>query len=233
MLIEVKKFLESSEEEMVKRWATGKATNTMIGLIIAGLMMSAFSYRLGIKLVPSRWQSTMVLEVKSTDEPESNDLWLAQQQKALTDERILTETTRQLDKHGVHSLTSVPVLGEHLAQHLTITGQPPNLLLTYRANDNKQAVAVLEAVGDSYLKYRMAADRAQNRTETTRIIQAVSRTEIPTQKEQLKVTGIALGSMATMVLLLLLVFRLLLSRTQRVFDPQAAPELSVLEQPDA
>lgn len=62
-LIEVKKFLEASENAMVQKWAT-RSTASLVALILIALLGAAtFSYFVGKNLAVPVWQSSMAMSV--------------------------------------------------------------------------------------------------------------------------------------------------------------------------
>ncbi|MEM7627765.1 MAG: hypothetical protein AAF333_19400 [Planctomycetota bacterium] len=71
-LIEVKKFLEASEREMVTRWATRSTASLVATIILAMLGAVVVSYFVGQQLTKPVWQSSMAFSV--TPPPSSADL---------------------------------------------------------------------------------------------------------------------------------------------------------------
>lgn len=62
-LVEVKKFLEASEREMVSRWATRSTASLVATIILAILGAAVVSYFVGKQLTTPAWESSMALSI--------------------------------------------------------------------------------------------------------------------------------------------------------------------------
>ena len=71
MLVEVRKFLETSEAAMVQKWAT-KTTATVVALGIVALVCAAgFSFAVGRQLASPLWEASLALSVAPAKMPDA------------------------------------------------------------------------------------------------------------------------------------------------------------------
>ncbi len=133
MLAEVKKFLESSETQMMRRWAATKAASIVVSAAIAVALIALCSFGVAYNVVSPVWQATMALNVKPVGQETSlqPQAWLDQQHQTLLSEPVLKETLNQMQARGAEPFASAAALKDHLAQHLTVAGKPGSLTLTH------------------------------------------------------------------------------------------------------
>jgi hypothetical protein len=256
-LVEVKKFLESSEKQMVQRWAT-RSTAGMVALILLALMAAAaFSYTVGQKLVVPSWQATMTMSFTPTTAaaPASDAAaaaylaetagepggsapatpgvdWEADLRQMIGSAPVLNEALDQMEQHGVRKFTTAEQLSTHLEQSLTLSGSAEQVQLTYLTDDGEHVERILQSVGRAVVARQMALDRAQGRPDSASITVAARASEVTSQEDSLIYMGIAFGSILTLALVLGLVIRLVLARSKRVMEePEAEALLSTLDKP--
>ena len=217
MLIEVKKFLEVSEAEMIQRWSTNKASSLVIGAVIAILMIAGFSFGIGKQLAAPKWQSDMAIEFSLPKE--QADITTAQWHEQIRDivlgETVLKETLSQLSQRNHRMFTNTAELSEHLNSNLIIEGDPGKLSLTYQTVNKNQGVPMLESIGRAIIGYQLAQDRINQRPDTARISRSATRQTNPVGDQSLKISAITFLSLVTLSLLAWVIMRAWLRKTQR------------------
>ncbi|MEM6757277.1 MAG: hypothetical protein AAF586_08930, partial [Planctomycetota bacterium] len=229
MLIEVKKFLESSEEEMARRWATGKAAGNIATLFLALAAIVAVSWFASIEVAKPVWSASIGFEVNADDTAEGD--WAQAQRDTLLSDAVLTDTVHRLRREGITEHGGADALRARLEQDMAVTGQAPALNVELTTLDPEAAPPLLDALGRAFLGYQMGVDRANGRADSTTIATPATVASKPIKDDQLQLFGIIAGSAAGAMLVLFLLAKLVLARSKRVFD-DSAPELDALDKPD-
>jgi hypothetical protein len=231
MLVEVRNFLESSEAEMVSRWASSKAATIVVGLMLTLCAIAGVSYFAAEELNRPVWQASMVMRI---DVPaETGSAWPQQWQEVLTSDSVLKEALHQMRNAGHRWHDSPDSLGAALASQFQVSGTPPMLEMQMTGPQRERLAPTLEALGRALMGHQMAADRVAQRSDTAMLEQPAKVAEQPVVDERWKLMGIIAGSLAGAALVLFVVFRIMLARSKRIFDGDEAPELSVLDKPAA
>ncbi|MEM9251302.1 MAG: hypothetical protein AAGB29_03035, partial [Planctomycetota bacterium] len=229
MLIEVKKFLESSEAEMARRWSTGKAAGNVATLFLALAAIVTVSWFASIEVAKPVWSATIGFEIDADAAPGGN--WAQTQRQTLLTEAVLTDTVHRLRREGITEHGGADALRARLEQDMTVTGQPPALTVELATTDRTAAPQLLDALGRAFLGHQMSLDRAEGRADSTTIATPATVGSTPIENDQLELFGIIAGSAAGAMLVLFLLAKVILARSKRVFD-DTAPELDALEQPE-
>ncbi len=235
MLVEVKKFLESSEAEMVRRWATHKSATLVVGMVLCVLLLTVVSYGSANRFVHPVWRATAVFEATPPEGAEtSTAAWLNHHQQLILGDVVMGETISQLNLRGNYSFKDAQSLREHLRKTLMFTAATPGRLeLTYRHSDKAAAPMLLESIGRAFVGYQTTLDRIADRAISTRILQAAAVDPKPVEDRRLMVAGILFVSLLLTTSGLTIVARWWLRRASRVFDAEANASLAVLDDPDA
>ncbi len=233
MLVEVKKFLEVSEAEMIRRWATQKAANLVVGIVIAITLLAAFSYGIGYQVSQPVWQGDMALSLNLPENQPAPTAasWAISTRQIVMGEPVLKESLSQLEQRGIRLFNSTQALADHLDKQLTISGQPGKIELAYQTQDKDLCVPLLESVGRAIVGFQLAQDRLANRKDTIQIARAAKRLPDPVRDDRLKITGITFSILLGICLVAWLLLRTWLKRTQRMFGIENAPELEPLSEP--
>ncbi|MEM6552866.1 MAG: hypothetical protein AAF750_12170, partial [Planctomycetota bacterium] len=235
MLVEVKRFLEASEAQMVKKWATAKAASLVVGVMITVAALAGAAYLAGQRLATPIHQATLSLEVTGgtdstgtlTPGPTPADFI----QDTLLAKPVLNATLTQLDRTPPRYFSSTEALQADLLQHLTATGQPNSIQLQYTHPDGDRAVAVLDALRASAAAFRMSEDRKAGREDTFRVTQPAAKLDMPVKDERLLYTGYIFAGSLGAALLLFGGAKLIASRAGRSFDDDD-PRVQFLDKPD-
>ena len=233
MLVEVKKFLEVSESEMIRKWSTSKATSLVVSIVIATIMLASFSYAIGHKVIEPTWQGDMAIQITlpEGEEAPSPDAWINASRQTISNESVLKESLAQLEQRGVRVFNSTNMLAQHLDKNLTVDGKPGRMELTYTNPDKELCVPVLEALGRAVVGHQLAQDRLNNRKDTVQIARAATRSTEPVHDDRLKISAVIFGGLLTACMFLWIVMRIWLRRTQSMFGVDNGTDMSILESP--
>ncbi|BAM04485.1 hypothetical protein [Phycisphaera mikurensis] len=233
-LLEVKRFLQASEAQMVKRWAVQRTASVVATLVIAVAAAAAVSWTAAGVIAQPLYQSTLTLEVREAPGEEAlpPGVWLSGYQRDLLSEPVLQEVQNQLQQRDLRLAGSVEGLGERLRGRVGVRGEREALEITFTDPDPKLVVPVLDAVGRGLLIHHMAQDRRAGRMSDTASIrsEAVARDQ-PVRDERVRFFGMILGGFAVLALLAAIPARLLAGRASRQLPEGAVAELAVLEHP--
>ena len=232
MLLEVKKFLEASETEMIQKWATKSAWGLIVGTLCTALFLAWFSYAISQQLVLPVWQATMVLE---SSLPQDQDIpqtsaWISTQNATLMSQPVLNETFNQLRQRGTRMFADSEALKADLKQNLTVSGKPGQLKLAYRSEQKQEVIAVAEAIGKGMLAYQLALDRAAGGEDSIRIAEPAMRDSQPVEDRRLIWSGSIFGSTCAVALVLAVLFRFWLVKMKCQFEENYSPQMSILDQ---
>lgn len=115
-LLEVKQFLEASEAEMVRRWATHKASSLAVTALLGLALLAIFSTMLGHRLASPVWQATAVVDLPlaadQATEPSAQDI-----RQILLSEPVLRDVLSQLRQRNVRLFGDTATLAEDLDRH--------------------------------------------------------------------------------------------------------------------
>ena len=253
MLLEVKRFLESSETQMVRKWATHRAATIVCGMIVCVLLLAAVSLAAGFQAAQPVWQASMVLgwETKETttssappaDEAETvidastrtaaDEAWRARFAETLFSDPVMSASLDGLDQRGLRLVTSPAELRDLLRPGLRLEGNGEQIRLVYRSPDKERVALVLEAVGRAMLGFQLSQAWSGSQPDRVpAVVQAAGRLTDPVEDPRLATSGVIFGSLLGGGTLLFAVARVVLGRSRRVFDAEAAPELHTLDKPE-
>jgi len=233
MLVEVKKFLEVSESEMIRRWATTRAAGLVIGATIAVILMASFSYAVGNKIVEPVWRGDMTVEIVLPvgEETPAAGAWLNSTHQVINNDGVLKETNAQLKQRGVRAFPDNAALSAHLTQHLQVTGEPGEIELAYTHTNKQQCIPVLESLGRAIVGYQLAQDRLNDRKDSVKISSSAALRHSPVADDRVKMSAITFGILIGACLLAWAALRLWLKKTQRALDFENGPDLAILDGP--
>jgi hypothetical protein len=113
-LLEVKQFLEASEAEMVRRWATHKAGGLAVTALLAAAMLAIFSTMLGHRLASPVWQASAVVVLPVVGETEPS---LQEQRQMLVSDLVVRDVLMQLRQRNVRLFGDPATLADDLDRH--------------------------------------------------------------------------------------------------------------------
>ena len=233
-LVEVKRFLQNSEADMVKKWALQKGVSMAATLVIAVAAAVAVSWTAANVLAKPLYQSTLTMQVRAAPDEEvlPPGVWLGGYGRDLLSEPVLQEVRNQLDQRDLRLAGTVEGLRSRLAGNLAVSGNRDALQVTFTDPDPTLVTPVLDAVGRGLLIHHMASDRRAGRMSDTATLksEAVLR-DRPVQDDRFRMFGIILGGFAVLALLLAIPARLLAARATPVLRDDAHPELAGLDHP--
>jgi|GEM_PF-6849929 len=234
MLIEVKKFLERSETEMVSRWATHKASSTAIMLIIGLMAMAGFSYGVSMKLVMPTYTTSATITIPAAEgAPEQTQTeFLDTYRQQLYSDEVMRLAIRQLEQMGDPMFKTASKLRTHVRQHMQVNAAPPNLAMEYVSDQPTLGEPLLTAMTQALFSHRLRTDREAGLPDTTtRIAKSAHTTSSDIMPERYKLAGMILGGLIAATGLLWLIARVAFGRSKRVFDEDDNVQLSTLDKP--
>ena len=238
MLIEVKRFLEASEGEMVRRWAATRAGTMVMGAIFTLVIAAGASYMAVQQIVTPVWEATMSVNVKPpADEPApSDEAFLKQFEQTLYNEQVLDAALIEMGKGdaSVRVATTPKELKAYLREHLTIESKPGGAKLALQTEDKEQAVPVMAALGKSLVGYNTARDFQAKRDPSTSIALPANLLSKPVNNDnemKLKIAGSVFGGIVLLALFAYLFLRLMLNRSKRMFS-EPIEQLTMLDKPE-
>ena len=233
MLVEVKNFLESSEAEMVRRWATNKASALVVGIILCLSLLALISYFVGQNAIQPVHRAAMTMVIKtSNDRPLRPVKFVAHHRSLLMADAVLNETISQLAQRGTRPFDQAKQLLAHLSLNLKVSSPGSGRLeLSYLDTDGQLAQAMLESLGRAYLSYQASQNRIEGTESLSRIVQPAALAPKPVEDLRLIVSAAVFGGMVLLGLIFGLIMRWWLMRSQRVFDSDPAMAMTDLENP--
>lgn len=233
MLVEVKNFLESSEAEMVRRWATNKASALVVGTILCLSLLALISYFVGQNAIQPVHRAAMTMVIKtSNDRPLRPVKFVARHRSLLMADAVLNETISQLAQRGTRPFNQAKQLLTHLSLNLKVSSPGSGRLeLSYLDTDGQLAQAMLESLGRAYLSYQASQNRIEGTESLSRIVQPAALAPKPVEDLRLIVSAAVFGGMVLLGLIFGLIMRWWLMRSQRVFDSDPAMAMTDLENP--
>ena len=233
MLVEVKKFLESSEAEMVRRWATNKASALVVGTILCLSLLALISYFVGQNAIQPVHRAAMTMVIKtSNDQPLRPVKFVARHRSLLMADAVLNETISQLAQRGTRPFDQAKQLLAHLSLNLKVSSPGSGRLeLSYLDTDGLLAQTMLESLGRAYLSYQASQNRIEGTESLSRIVQPAALAPKPVEDLRLIVSAAVFGGMVLLGLIFGLIMRWWLMRSQRVFDSDPAMAMAGLENP--
>jgi len=238
MLVEVKRFLEASEGEMVKRWATGRAGSLVMGAIITLILAAGASFLAANQLVEPRWQASMMISVTTQDgqAPPSTSDFLESFEQTLLSEPVLKAAMLEMDKAdaNVRVATSPDQLKSYLQDNLVVAGVPGRADLSLQGEDRHVLQPVLASLGKAIVGYSAARDYQAKREPSTRIASPAKLVDLPIANgndQKLTLAGATFGGIILLALLAYLFLRIMLNRSKRMFG-EDVEELTILDKPE-
>ncbi len=236
MLVEVKRFLEQSEGQMIRRWATQKAAGYVVAAVLTVAVLAAGAYVAGQKFTQPVYRATLSLQVDGPAGPQGlpteGPAPQAFRTATLYTPAVLNETLTQLDRQGTRLFENPADLKADLDQHLSVEGAKGELTLAYTAPGTDRGARVLEALRHATVGYQMAEDRKAGRVDSLRVSRAVARLEQPVSNPALAMSGQIFGIGLGAAVLVYLALRFLLLRSRRTFDTENDPQLQILDKPE-
>ncbi|MCC7205427.1 MAG: hypothetical protein IT441_10135 [Phycisphaeraceae bacterium] len=233
VLLEVKRFLENSEAEMVRRWATQKAASLVVTALLSVSVLAVASYMLGQRMYEPTWRATSVLQIGHGDEvPAAPDAWLNQEKAILLGDEVLAATVDALVKEGAGSFGNAAHLRKHLDAYLKVAydgGNKIRLIYDQPGEGGRQAlVPVLNCLARSFKGYQMVLDRQAGREDTVEILEPAIRQPQPIDDLRWHVTAaIFIGALA-LTFLSGLAIRNWMRKAEHLMDQNAPPEVATL-----
>ncbi len=233
-LLEVKRFLQNSEADMVKKWALQKSASLAATLVIAVAAAAAVSWTAANVVAKPLYQSTLTMQVRAAPDEEvlPPGVWLGGYGRDLLSEPVLLEVRNQLNQRDLRLAGTVEGLRSRLAGNLAVGGDRDALEITFTDPDPTLVTPVLDAVGRGLLIHHMATDRRAGRMSDTAAMksEAVLR-DRPVKDDRLRFFGMILGGFAVLALLMAIPARMLAARATPVLRESAHPELATLDHP--
>jgi hypothetical protein len=229
-LAEVKKLLERTERQMMRKWATQRAGSLMSGIILAVLAMAGASYFAAWQLVPATWQGVATFEADAADGTAPALEAAGPAKQTLLADEVLNETLSRMDRAGVSRFTRVKPLREHLRQRVTFEANAGRLTLTYRSTRPSAVRPMVQALAQAYLAHQKTEVRAAGQTPTLGLAGAIARRPLAVTGQRLETAGLFFAGLGAVALTILLIARILAARTPSVFD-EADPALQTLDDP--
>ncbi|MAE67298.1 MAG: hypothetical protein CMJ18_23800 [Phycisphaeraceae bacterium] len=225
LVVEAKRFLATSEDELVRRWAVHRGITVAMVAVVCTVGLAVASFFAGQRLATPVWRATTALSFDLQSATPSVPQWSAQVQKMIFSEAVARETINQLGQRGYRPFDDAAALSAHLSQTLTVNvPQVGRLELEYRDTDSELSVFVLESIGRAIVGYQMARDRAAERENTASIAQAAARDRHAVEDRSLIMSAQLFGgTMAASALLGIVAFRFML-RSRRVIGDAAVLE---------
>lgn len=190
-LLEVKQFLEASEAEMVRRWATRKAASLATTALLAVAMLAIFSTMLGHRLTSPVWQATAVVDLPIVGDqgaqPTAQDL-----RQVLLSEPVVRGVLSQLRQRNVRLFGDVQSLTDNLDRHTRLV--PENgfkTRISYQASGDEGrelSVQMTEAIARSMVLEHLSKLPASSDLQPS-IVQPAVREPLPVRDWRWPVTG--------------------------------------------
>ncbi|MEM6504427.1 MAG: hypothetical protein AAF711_03070 [Planctomycetota bacterium] len=238
MLVEVKRFLETSEGEMVKRWATGRAASLVIGAVVMLVFAALASLLAANQLVQPKWQASMMISVTTPEgeAPPSQKDFLSGFEEILLSEPVLNAAMLEMDKAdaNVRVAASPKELKAFLQEHLVIAGVPGRADLSLQGEDKQLLQPVLASVGKAIVGHNASKDYQAKREPSTRIASPAKLVDLPIANgtnEKFTLAGITFGGIVLVALLGYIFLRVTLNRSKRMFGEEIE-ELTILDKPE-
>lgn len=234
-LVEVKRFLGTVEDEMVRRWSVHRGFGLVGGAVSCLLFLLLFSHSVGQRIVDPVWRATMTVGVTMAviDESRYGDAWLTENHQKLISDEMITEAIRLSTQRGVRIFDDAPSMREALTGGLSLSiSKPGAMLLELRHTNPDLAVEALEALGRAFVNHRNMEDRIAGQASSMEIKQPAARDPAPIEDNRMTASVIMLAVSTVVVTLLAIITWWWLSRSVRVFDEMAIEELDELEDPD-
>jgi len=240
MLVEVKKFLEASEGEMVRRWAATRAGSLVVGAVITVVLLAAASFFAGQQAVTPQWQATMAIAVApAPDTTAPSDAAFVKQIETLAfSEPVMSEALNLMDRSDIGSLriaSSAQELRSHLQSHVTVGGKSGRVELSYVGEDKQVAEAALRALGQSVTQYQTVQDYEAGIEPTMRIDQSAALINSPVangKSQQWMASGAIFAVMLSIAGGVWFFLRMMLLRSKRMFGDEQLPQLTILDKPE-
>jgi len=234
-LIEVKHFLASAEQEMVRRWSVHRGVGLVGGVVSCLLFLLLFSYQFGHRIVDPVWRASTVVGVTATvfDESRYGEAWLTEQHQLMVGDELLAEAIRLGAQRGVRIFDDVGAMREALTHGLTIS-QPEagRIQLEFRHINQDLVVGVLKSLCRALVNDHTQADRVAGRPNSMRIYEAAARDPQPVEDRRMIASVVTLVVATAVVVVMSLVLRWWLARSVRVFEETGIPEMDDLESPE-
>lgn len=238
MLVEVKRFLEASEGEMVKRWATGRAATLVMGSMITLILAAAASFFTADQLVQPKWEASMMISVTAVDgqATPSTEVFLKSFEQTLYSEPVLKAAMLEMDKAdaNVRVASSPDQLKAYLQDNLVIAGVPGRADLALQGEDKQLLQPVLASLGKAVVGHNAAKDYQAKREPTTRIASPAKLMDLPIvsgTEQRLTLAGGTFGGIVLIALFSYLFLRVMLNRSKRMFGEEIE-ELTILDKPE-
>lgn len=238
MLVEVKRFLEASEGEMVRRWATGRAASLVMGAMITLVLAAGASLLAASQLVQPQWEASMMINITATDgqATPSTEVFLNAFEQTMLSEPVLKAAMLEMDKAdaNVRVASSPDQLKTYLQDNLTIAGVPGRADLTLRGDDKQLLQPVLASLGKAVVGYNAAQDYQAKREPSTRIASPAKLVDLPVAngtQQKLTIAGTTFGGLILLALLAYTFLRVMLKRSKRMFGEEVE-ELTILDKPE-
>ncbi|MEO0474461.1 MAG: hypothetical protein AAF085_00635 [Planctomycetota bacterium] len=238
MLVEVKRFLEASEGEMVKRWAAGRAASIVMGALVTLVLAAAASFFAADQLVQPKWEASMMISVTNPEETvtPTTEVFLKSFEQTLLSEPVLNAALLEMDKADANvRVASTPdKLKAYLQDHLVIAGVPGRADLSLEGEDKQVLQPVLASLGKAVVGYNAAKDYQAKREPTTRIASPAKLVDLPIAnggQQKLTIAGGTFGGIILLALFAYIFLRIMLNRSKRMFGEEIE-ELTILDKPE-
>lgn len=233
-LLEVKRFLQSSEAAMIKRWALQKSASVATALVIAVCAALAVSWTAANVIAKPVYEATLTLELKDqpSDEALPPGVWLSGYGRDLLSASVLGEIQNQLEQRNLRLAGTVEGLRSRLEGALEVSGSREELEVTFKDIDPSLTTPVLDAVGRGLMIHHMAQDRRAGRiSDTARIQSEAVMRDRPVEDERFRWFGMILAGFAGLALLVAVPAHFLAGRANPMLRDGAVPELAALDHP--
>jgi hypothetical protein len=145
--------------------------------------------------------------------------WLAEQAAMALSEPVLKEAINKLSERGVRYFDGPAQMREALKETLSVTpGANNQITVDFRTQDKEFSLFLLEAMDKSIRPFH---DRALGKVGAYKIVQVPLRDANPAEDDWLKLFATILGAALGGAVVLLIVLRVWLGRSSKVFDESA------------
>lgn len=235
VLVEVKRYLQATEQQMIRRWSVHRGVGMVGGLGSCMLFLLLFSFGVGHRIVHPVWRAKTEVGLTATvfDESRYGMAWMTQQHQLLVDDDLLREAIRLGAQRGVRIFSNTGTMREALSRGLSVElVAPGRIALTFCHTDKDLVVDVLKSVGRALVNHHTMEDRVSGRPNSMRIHQEAARDPQPIHDGRMVASLVTLLGSTVVVVVLAVFVRWSLLGSVRVFEQTAIPELDQLEDPD-
>lgn len=232
ILVESKRFLCATEQEMIRRWSVNRGVGLVGGAVSCILFLLLFSYEVGHRIVDPVWRAGTVVGLTATvfNESHYGQAWVTKQHQLVISDEMVSEAIRMGAQRGVRLFEDSSEMRDALNRGLTIRLRAPGkILFEYEDTNRHLAVNVLKSLGRAFVSHHTMEDRLSGRPNSMRIYESAASDPVPIEDGRMVASGMTLVVSLASVTVLALTIWGWLSRSTRIFEQQAIPETDQLE----